>query len=166
MDINEKLFMAVERGDRSSAASLIAAGANINGRTDLGEGVWSFVAPLGIRAVDCALEFGADPNLLDAAGRSPLYWVVCADAPDIACRLIDAGAQMDAELDATKFNIIHEAAFAGHEAVLSVLVQRASLELLEAENVLDRTPIDEANAADHINCSRIIALEIARRKRE
>ena len=164
MDLNKKLFVAVSRVDRSSAASLIATGANINGKTELGEGVWTFVVPNGIRAVDLALEFGANPNFLDGGSLSPLYWAVQADAPDIACRIIEAGGRMDAGLNANKFNVIHEAAQAGHEAVLSVLVQRASLELLKAENVMERTPIDEANAAGHINCSRILALEIARRE--
>jgi ankyrin repeat protein len=166
MNLNENLFNAISRVNRSSAASLIAAGANINGRTELGEGVWSFVVPLGIRAVDFALEFGANPNFLDAADRSPLYWAVQANAPDIACRIIDAGGRMDEGIGKDKFNVIHDAAQAGYETVLSVLARRASLDLLKAENVMERTPLDEASAAGHTNCSRILAQEIARKEAE
>ena len=166
MDLNEKLFDAISHVDRSSAASLIAAGADINGRSELGEGVWPWVVPSGIKAVEYALELGADPNFIDFTGSSPLSCAVVANVPAIASRIIDAGGRLDAGLDATRYNVIHEAAAGGYEEVLLVLVQRASLELLKAENVLERTPLDEANAAGHTNCSRILAQEIARKEAE
>ena len=73
MDFNDTLFRALAALEIQTVEALICEGVDVNLHTDIGEGVWSYVAPQGVAAVKLALQFGADPNLSDVAGRDSLY---------------------------------------------------------------------------------------------
>lgn len=162
MHVNAQLFEALSQKNAAAAAAAINRGADVNGQTILGEGVWSFVIPAGIDSVRMALGFGANPNGLDAARHAALYWAVHAKNAEVAKVLIEAGASM--EIDASDgFNVLHEAAMAGYADVVGALVGAAPDRAIHSLNVLGRTPLAEAIAAGNEGCARLIEDEIARR---
>jgi hypothetical protein len=162
MHTNAQLFEALAHKNFSAATAAIQSGADINGRTAIGEGVWSFVIPAGVDAVRMALRMRADPNALDGAQRTSLYWAVQANVAEIAKALVQSGARMD-EQTSDGFNVIHEAAMAGHAEVLGALIVAAADSVLVAPNVLGRTPLAEAIEGGNETCVRLIQTELGRR---
>ncbi|MBS0632941.1 MAG: ankyrin repeat domain-containing protein [Verrucomicrobia bacterium] len=161
MDINEQLFTALMKKDFAAATAAIQAGAEINGRTKLGEGVWSFVTG-DTASVRMALGMDADPNVRDGADRTSLYWAVHQSDPEVAKVLIESGANVaDIESDGT--TLLHWAAMSGFADVLAVLLAVAPGYLLQARDILDHTALDEAIAAKHETCVQIIRAELGRR---
>ncbi len=94
------LICAAEEGRTGAICALLERGANVNsiyrGRgTPLGVAIQIAVSPMIIRML---LEKGADPNIPDAYGSSPLHMAAkdCDDDTEIARDLLEYGADVDA----------------------------------------------------------------------
>lgn len=159
MHTNASLFEALANCDISAVKDHLVSGADINGRTSDGQTVWSYVIPCGKQAIRLALQFGADPNVLDAAEKSALYWAIQSDDGDAAEILIQAGARIDTSTGSDRYNLLHEAAMNGAEAVLNVLLKYAPVTLLTEKNILDRTPYEEAVKARKTYCAALFGAE-------
>lgn len=157
LHINQQIFTAIAHCDAATASRLLAAGACVNALGPDGQGVWSYAVPAGAKSVRLALDCGADPNLLDGAARSALYWTIQSNSADSAELLIEAGADMESVQSADAFNLLHEAAMSGADAVLGVFAKYAPASLFSERNVFGRTPYEEALDAGNSKCTALLA---------
>ncbi len=123
------------------------ATARFNGRALIHFAAGSGCLPV----LQAVLATGADPNVLDLGGHSPLYRVAngCGTeiGPPIVRELVRAGALVDLCGGVTRSTPLHAAARWGHLAIAMTLVDAgASLEVRDSKGF---TPLDRAQ-----NCRR------------
>ena len=156
MDSSARLFEVIASLDSQHAEVLIREGADINSLTDIGEGVWSYVLPVGLEATELALRLGADPNLLDAAERDSLYWAIYSTDANVVEVLVNAGVNLDRLAAYGDCNILHEVALAGNSSVLQALLPHIPTAMLSERNLLGRTPYEEALEFGNTDCAEIL----------
>ena len=107
----------------------IKHGAFINWR-DQDEGWTLLIAAIYFEDEDTAeflIDCGANLNLTDYMGRTPLMWAAIRGNEDLAEKLVEAGADIDArdikKLNAIQYAIIHDAEFVA-EYLLEVKSQQ------------------------------------------
>ena len=89
------------------------------------------------RCVKLLLDHGADVNLVDRNGCSPLHVACYIGALASVKSLVSAGARLDV-LDERGHSVLHKACFSGNERVLQFLLQTRKVEL-EAVDKSKRT---------------------------
>lgn len=154
MNAVDKLFLAIMKRNDALAREAIAEGASINGCNLDGQTVWSFV--ISRDSARIALQLGADPNLVDAAQRSSLYWAVFVDDGDIIDLLIENGAKIPPPDWAGKYNLLHEAAGAGEVRAIVALLKYVPKSMLAEKDVLGQTPQEVALANGHLECAELL----------
>ena len=102
-------------------------------------------------AVRTLLKKGADPNITDEFGRSPLYLAATmpysfGDYAAVIAALLQAGADPNAP-NRLRQTPLHETAASGHAAVVAALLQADADP--SATDVSGRTPLYNAAASGH-----------------
>jgi cytohesin len=135
------LQYAAELGNRQVAFQLIAAGAHIDGvgptgRTPL------YYAFGHLDLLQMLLDEGANVNVRDTDGTSPLDEAVWFDLLDVAAILLAHGADLNAPEPETGATPINEAAYKGHARLVRYLLQfHPNLEVADKKGY---TPLDNA----------------------
>ena len=101
------LMWAAAENHAAVVAPLVAAGAEVDARSDAGLMPLAFAVRAGhVRAVDALLDAGADVDLALPDGTSPLHLAVLNAHYDVARRLLERGA--DATADAPGWTPLHQ----------------------------------------------------------
>jgi len=107
--------------------------------------------------VACLLRLGADPNVRDSGGHTPLYSVAnqCASVkgPDIVRALVEAGADVNASGGVTRATALHMAARRGFVDIARTLLDFGAA--IEARDNKRHTPLRRA-----INCRRPLVAQL------
>ena len=132
------LHWAARYGRATIAATLIAAGAEVDAKSNNGETPLLLAALYGRAAVAAMLiAAGTDVNAKNNNGETPLHWAASNGRATIAATLIAAGAEVDAK-DSAGNTPLHSAAH-GHVSVVSLLLA-AGAEVNATTNY-GRTPL-------------------------
>ncbi|TET38755.1 MAG: ankyrin repeat domain-containing protein [Planctomycetota bacterium] len=84
---------------------------------------------------------GADVNVKDRRGWTPLHWASFCNKKDVVSFLIDKGANVNAKRD-TGWTALHYAALRGHKEIVEILLfEGADVNVV---NSFDLTPLDNA----------------------
>jgi truncated hemoglobin YjbI len=104
-----------------------------------------------VAVVSALLRAGADANVRDSGGHSPLYSVAneCGSAagPDVVRALVEAGADVNAAGGVTRATPLHMAARRGHAEIARTLLDCGAA--MEARDSKGDTPLQRA-----VNCRR------------
>ena len=114
-------------GSVKCAEALLAAGANPNARCERAPRSALGTAAFGShgKVVKLLLEYGADVNLADGFGRTPLMEAAKNGHFDICKDLLDYHADTNAQSTAG-FNAVARAAHYGHEEIVNLLLERGA----------------------------------------
>ena len=99
--LSSMLFSAVERADAKAAAKLLSLGANPNARSESKAGFTPLTLNHTHSDERCAaigrslLQAGADPNLPNRDGLTPLHYAAQFALPLLCSELLEAGANPD-----------------------------------------------------------------------
>lgn len=113
IDVSEKLWKAVKTGDYNEVKNLLEKGANPNFVTsNVIDGTatpfHSAVRCNEVNIVRCMLEYGADVNLVDEDGDSPLFSAVYKSTdPEIRNLLLESGADANHVNNAGNTALLH-----------------------------------------------------------
>lgn len=118
------LFRAIERGAVDTVKELLATGADPHECHGEDEDSALLIASMeGKEAiVRLLLEAGADANLGDAHGYTPLMGAVCADSLPVVQLLLAAGADVRRRGARSGATALHDAAAGGHLEVARALL--------------------------------------------
>lgn len=129
------LKSAAKTGRTEAVQFLLEAGANINendnGRTalhamlDIGSSNYNKYR-LSKDTLELLLSKGADVNLKDKDGRTPLHFAAESADGDIVELLLDKGADINAKDDESGFTALHHAAQFGNENAAELLITRGA----------------------------------------
>lgn len=120
--LNGRLAEAVKNGDAAEVRRLLAAGADMEARDDIGRTPLILAAWLGDAVTAKALVgAGADVNAKDEHGRTPLILAAWSGSAEIANLLVGAGADLNARTHDGRTALV-EAAEHGEAEVANLLV--------------------------------------------
>lgn len=108
---------------------------------DFERGIWSAALFNEIDRVTKLLDDGTDPNVADNAGYTALHYAARSNNKAICLALIGRGANVNAITRAGKATPLHRAASAGHEEIVTLLLENGADPLLQDSdglNALDR----------------------------
>ncbi len=141
------LVDAAKRGDGHAVHRLIADGADLDGRGQMGytalhwagiRGHWEIFSEL--------VEAGAPVNAVGSDGGTPLHWACHHDRPDMIVLLLDAGAEVNIQ-NRWGRTPLHVAARRGSVGVAGVLLENgADIDAVTGEGW---TPLHVAYRSDH-----------------
>jgi ankyrin repeat protein len=95
------------------------------------------------------IDAGANLNVTDESGRTPLHWAVGSQHSDCVQTLVDAGSDPNIADDRGE-TPLHEAAYTGHDACIQTLVESgANPNITE---IRGRTPLHTATYYDREKC--------------
>lgn len=124
----------IVRGENSEVIARLARGENIKQReTDRS---WTLLhsAALGgnVDMLRLLLELGANPNVEDIGGQTPLHLVAAIHPPEMTRLLLDARADPNARVKGHGLTALHLATLAGNnDAVLHLLDHGADIDALD-----------------------------------
>ncbi|MBK6982962.1 MAG: ankyrin repeat domain-containing protein [Betaproteobacteria bacterium] len=121
---NYNLLAASSAGDLAAAALLLRRGAQINSRFG-GEGQTALhraAAQNEVQMVKFLLDHGADPNVADADGNTPLLVTAYKGHLEVALLLIAAKADLDVAESRYGITPLMEAARKGHVELVGMLL--------------------------------------------
>ncbi|MBI4471208.1 MAG: ankyrin repeat domain-containing protein [Acidobacteria bacterium] len=145
-DGSTALHWAAYRDDVELAQLLIAAGANLNATTRLGEMTPLFMASKNGSAamIDLLLKAGADPNsAATTTGTTPLMLAAASGKVDAVRTLIDRGADVNASDQTLGQTPLMFAAALNRGAVITLLAERGAN--LKATSKVSPIPQNGAN---------------------
>ena len=124
--------------------------ASLAARRSGGRTLLHYAAGAGcLELVALLLRHGADPNMPDSGGHTPLYRVAneCArgTGPEVVRALVRAGADVNASRGATRATALHMAARRGYAEIARALLDCGAA--IDARDVKGDTPLERA-----INC--------------
>jgi hypothetical protein len=144
------LTIAARQSDKALVELLLSKGARINavdgnGRTAL---LWmasgSNLDTNGLETVSLLHDRGADPNLADQSGRTPLHHSVARGSTNLLALLVQRGADVSAR-DKQGRTLLHEAVDSNRsEIVAAVLALKVDPNLPNKSGI---TPLDDAKRA-------------------
>jgi ankyrin repeat protein len=117
------LQRAADLGNSRMASTLIAAGANVNAKGPEGRTALFFAGGHRLDLMQLLIEKGADVNVRDAEGDSPLDEAVWIGSLDATAVLLAHGARLDEAQTTSGATPINEAAYRGHANVVRYLLQ-------------------------------------------
>ncbi len=123
-ELSKACFLALQREQEDVAIMTIKQGAYINWREE-DQGWTLLIAAIYFEEDDVAeflIDCGADLNLTDYSGRTPLMWAAIRDNEDIAEKLVEKGAKIDI-FDFKKLNAIQYAAIHDADGVAEMLLE-------------------------------------------
>lgn len=92
-ELGARVFGAARGGDAEMLASYVDAGLPVNTANEAGDSLLMLATYHGhLAAVQVLLKRGADANLANAKGMTPLSGAVFKNQPEIVRALMDAGA--------------------------------------------------------------------------
>jgi ankyrin repeat protein len=136
------LQKAAEKGDLHVVTALVAAGARVNDTGGAGRTPIHYALPGHLDMMRLLIEKGADVNLRDSEGASPLDDAVWNGNLDAAAVLIAHGARLNEPDTQTGATPVNEAAFRGHTELIRYLLLFHP-DLTTADN-RGRTPLGNA----------------------
>jgi hypothetical protein len=153
------LDAAVEQEDIARIKELISRDHNVNQRELLGERTVLYQAAAGrkLRSMQALLKLGADPNIPDLWGGTPLRIAVLADSKASVELLIGAGAKID-HADENGVTPLMMAADMDRVAILELLLQAGANPNLKAAN--GKTAVMFARDAGHMQAVAILERQI------
>jgi ankyrin repeat protein len=141
---DERLMVAVRAGDREKVEDWLSEGARLDSKTPV------LVAAVrgngGLEFVKWLVSRGAEIDVADDAGRTPLSWAAGSGADDQVAYLLNRGAN-PATTDRLGRRPLHFAVFSGDEKVVRRLLS-ASADV-NAQDSLGATPLMYACAKNH-----------------
>ena len=125
-DLDEALVQAAQRSEYTEIERLLASGADPNARASDGYTALYYALPGypradGIAVARLLLDYGADPNLTVAYGRTTLLDMAWRGAADAAALLLEYGADPN-QSNHLGFTPLFEAARGGFLAVVDILL--------------------------------------------
>jgi ankyrin repeat protein len=117
------LQRAADLGNSRMALTLIAAGANVNAKGPEGRTAIFFAGGHRLDLMQLLIEKGADVNVRDAEGDSPLDEAVWIGSLDATAVLLAHGAHLNEPQTTSGATPINEAAYRGHVNVVRYLLQ-------------------------------------------
>ena len=155
LSLNDALHFAVRSGNLQEVNKLLASGADVNARDDLGgtpllDAAWSG----NVDITRVLLQHGADVNAVHReAGSTALEYAVLTGRSAIVRLLLAAGADTNRRYRYDQ-TVLHIAAARGFLPILELLVNpHASLNPVDANG---NTPLDEAVLHDHAEAVRFL----------
>jgi ankyrin repeat protein len=95
-DLNEALRIAAFNGDTEQVQTLIAEGANVNGRDENGETALMAAALIGhLDTAEALIASGAEVNSVTVDGETALMAAAFAGQTEIVKTLLNSGAQIN-----------------------------------------------------------------------
>ena len=136
------LFRAIGTGDDGKVAALLAAGADPNECYGPDEEAALLVAAIEgrERIVEVLLAAGADVNMGDNVGYTPLMGAVCAASLPIVNKLLSAGADVNRVCTRSGATALHDAAAGNHLQIAQSLLA-AGAEANAKENLDGYSPL-------------------------
>jgi len=126
-DPNQALFAAAASGQVERLDSLLAQGADVNGKNGAGRTPLMGAAFSGnVRAIRKLLAFGADPNAADNRGVTALMEAATQGYEDAVKALIAGGADVSVK-DASGLTLMDRAKKSGHIRIAAILEQAAAV---------------------------------------
>jgi hypothetical protein len=150
-----QLLGAVEREDVKEINALVSRNRNVNQKELPSERTALFMAAAGgrLKSLRALLALGADPNLPDFEGDTPIQAAVVADSPKSVQLLIDAHAQCD-YANGVGVTPLMKAAELGRTEILKMLLRSGANRNLKANN--GQTPLMFAREAGHSRAAEIL----------
>ncbi|CAI8752154.1 ankyrin repeat domain-containing protein [Methylocaldum szegediense] len=146
-DINHALFAVAAAGQVERLDSLLAQGADVNGRNGAGRTPLIAAAFSGnVRVIRKLLAFGADPNAADQRGVTALMEAAAQGYEEAVKVLIAGGAEVSAK-DHSGLTSVDRANKAGHMRIAALLEQAATVKPL-SENAADNGITTNRNPDD------------------
>ncbi|MEO6076543.1 MAG: ankyrin repeat domain-containing protein, partial [Dokdonella sp.] len=128
------LALAVSLPDLRALRALIAAGADVNGRSGVGTPLLAATRDSyegRSEAVLTLLANGADPRQTDDDGNTPLHHAARCAEPTVAAQLLDAGAVVDA-INHDRHTALGVACANANERMVAFLLERGAQAWLES----------------------------------
>lgn len=124
-DPNQALFAAAAAGQLERLDSLLAQGADVNGKNGAGRTPLMAAAFSGnVRVIRKLLSFGADPDAADQRGVTALMEAAAQGYEDAVRALIAGGADVSAK-ENSGLTLIDRAKKSGHMRIVAILEQAA-----------------------------------------
>jgi len=138
------LHYAAQDGYADVVKLLIEAGASLDTRAE--DGSTALLLAMGnergdLEPAKLLLQAGADPNIPNRYGRTPLFWVVTNGQAELVRLLLQAGADVHATTDAGN-PPVQIAAFAGLPEVLTLLIDAGAP--VNVQDQVGDTPLHDA----------------------
>ncbi len=150
-DLQSLLERAIRDGNLLAVRRVLASGASAYRRTPSGSSPLAVACSLGHRALAALLiEHGADPNVADDRGFTPLHWAAFKDGPDLVELLLDRQAEVNARTS-TGATALHQAAASGNVHSIDLLLA-AGARVNDADQE-GATPLYRALVAGHLDAA-------------
>lgn len=108
-----------------------------------------------IEVVKYLIKQGANPNIADHIGNTPILAASYQGYAEIVKILIDAGADVNAAEERLKFTPLHEAVMKGHASIVDLLLSHGANP--NAKTIDGRTVIDWARAEGRPDVQNVLA---------
>ena len=148
------LHYAVSYGNASVVSILIAAGADVNAKSNGGDTPLRHAVLRGhASVVSILIAAGADVNAKSNGGDTPLRHAAQQGHASVVSILIAAGAEVNAD-DAVGNTPLHSAAQYGHASVVSILIAAGAE--VNVKNIYGNTPLRYAAQQGHASVVSIL----------
>lgn len=151
-DLQSLLERAIRDGNQLAVRRVLTSGASAHRKSPSGSPPLAVACSLGHRAVaGLLIEHGADPNVADERGFSPLHWAAFKNVPDLVELLIGRHAAVNAR-STTGATALHQAAASGNVRSIELLIE-AGAHVNEADQE-GATPLYRALVAAQIQAAK------------
>ena len=136
-----RLRVAVMLGNTDMVRWLIDRGADVNAASPRdGRVALLWAAQKGhLEIVTALIVAGADVDVADSSGITPVQWAVENGHADVVESLIDAGARLDLRETTSGQGLMHRVSIYGHVDIAKLLLSRGTE--LDAKDAAQKTPI-------------------------
>ena len=147
------LFIAIRDDFLPGAELLLRSGAHVNAINSERQTALHIASSRNLKACELLLKCGADINLPDKGGFTPLLYASSRDNIHIVSLLITCGANMSARNNSLQ-TALHCACFRGYTAVVLVLLKAGANP--KVTNVRGKTPHSTALERGHLETASVI----------
>lgn len=132
--VDTAIEKAIEEKDAEQVKTLLAKGANANGRAGKQSFLMRAVIGGKVEIVAALLEAGADPDFGDGESIAPLFTAALVNELEILDLLLEKGADPNAQLPDNGFTPLHGAAINGNAEAIEKLLEKGA-----DANIKDKT---------------------------